>query len=307
MTTKLFPLKKATKPGECHAMRCKAPHEQSHSAHALDDEGRPDLLAPVLELIWGVEAVDLCTRHTRAATEYAQHALRVSVVPEAIVVSERETQGAKFVGWTAKNTANQWLAKVTDAVDGLEVRLQEAEAALALAQDYSIETQTDLEDVGAWAQEAKAQVKAISAQEKEITEPLGTAMSRLRDIFKPAKRTWASVEDTLRASLVAAKTREVERNKQLMAEAADAHANGEDASEVLARVTSTAGISGISMTLRWVAILVDANLLPDAYIVRVPNVKALKDHCTAAGGDEPGPIPGVRFELDVASRIQAAK
>jgi hypothetical protein len=189
----------------------------------------------------------------------------------------------------------------------LEVRLQEAEDALALAQGYSIETQTDLEDVGAWAQEAKAQVKAISAQEKEITEPLGTALSRLRDIFKPAKRTWASVEDTLRASLVAAKTREVERNKQLMMEAADAHANGEDASEVLARVTSTAGISGVSMTLRWVAILVDANLLPDAYIVRVPNVKALKDHCTAAGGDEPGPIPGVRFELDVASRIQAAK
>lgn len=305
MTT-LFKLKKATKSGECHAMRCVLiPYDR--------DARENILLLPTMRNEWGVgpgsDNVELCVKHVNIALTYAQRLADGAEIPPeqtAIVVSEQEAEGAKVVGWTERKAVGTWLSRVHEVVQEFESSQAEGAEVLAMAADYDVRTQADLVEVGAWTQDAKSRLKEISEKEKEITGPLATALSRIRDLCRPAKQVWVDAEAVLRAHLVAAKLREEENNRAAVAEAASAHAAGSDATGALSKMTTSTDLAGVSLRLKWKAVVENVMLLPEEYVVRIPNEKKLKEYCAAAV-IEPQPIPGVRFEREVVSRVQTPK
>jgi hypothetical protein len=290
----LFKLKKKTAHGQCEAMRCTESKDDAVS-------GAP----------WGVEAnVLLCTKHLAMSQDYARkHPEIVPAEPSTAlaVYSESMAEGAKIVGWTEQSAVGHWLARVHEVVATLPALTQEGLDVAELVKALTVDSQADLVLVGDWIKEAKAKLKEISADEKEIALPVSTALARIRELCKPAKQAWADAEELLRAQLVAAKLREEERNREVMVEARAAHLTGGDATLALGRLTQTSDIEGVSLKLKWKAVVEDVALMPDEYVVRIPNDKKLKEHCSAAGDEEPAPISGVRFERDVASRVQAAK
>lgn len=294
--TDLFKLKKKTAQGQCEAMRCT--DSVRHGEGVVAAAGKH----------WGREAsVDLCPKHYETAMSYAEKL--PGAPPDALALyADSMAEGAKVVGWTEQSAVGSWLARVHEVVSGLVALTEQGLRIAALAKNLPIESQADLTDVGEYVQEAKAQLKSIVDQEKEISFPVGTALKRIREFCRPARQAWADAEEILRAKLVAAKLREDERNRKAVVAAGQAHVDGGDATTALGMLTHTSDIAGVSLKLKWKAIVEDVALLPDEYVLRIPNEKKLKEYCAAVVEDaEPAPIPGVRFERDVVSRIQTVR
>jgi len=306
--SKIFNLKSSTKPDECHAVRCKEEVFVRSRVECLSEDGQNGsgeevLIASILQPVWGVDSVELCVRHMNIASTYVRSESSKGIPEEKTDIVVADKSVAKAIGWSE----GTWLLQVQRVLQKIDEYRAEGEEVMSVATSYEVRTQQDLVDIGAWVQDAKAKLKEIAFQEKEITGPLATALSRIRDLFRPSKQAWVDAEAVLRAHLVAATLREEENNRKATAEAASAHATGGDATEALAKVITTSDIEGISLKVVWKAVVEDASKMPDEYIIRVPNLKMLKEHCSAAGDSEPGPIPGVRFERDVASRVQTPK
>jgi hypothetical protein len=306
-------LKKTTTPGQCEAMRCTE----------LGDNIPGDL--------WGRDNVRLCARHAAkalaVALDYAekspehvadtggepptQLALRfgeasVSVAPASSAAYKRAGVGAQHIGMRNVDGVLNWLQAVKSAVEGIQANTEEAASVLALAEQFEIVTHADMVSVAEWTQEAAKSLKQLESTEKEITSPISTAVSRIRSIFRPTKQLWVDAQTILRAQLAAARLREDERNRKIMEDAASAHAVGDDRAD-LSGLTVSTDLDGVSMKVLWKAVVDDVMLLPLEYVIRVPDVKKLKEYCAAAeaAGTEPEPIQGVRFERDVAMRVQS--
>lgn len=300
----LFQLKKVTKPGQCEAMRCTG-------------ECGPITMP---EMLWVGDSnlmtstqrrVELCVKHQAMAEDFANkngfplEESEQAGASSAIVV--RESEGAKLTGFAeTKGGASAWLARVYEVVQELEESLTDGKEVVDLVKGLSIETHADLETVGTFAQDVQAQIKATVALEKEITAPIATALARIRDHIKPTKTIWADAMVLLRAKLEAAALKQEARNKAAQAEATALAEAGEDPTAAIERMTNTADLAGVSLKLKWRAEVVDAKLMPDEYVIRIPNEKKLKEYCAEAEG-EPEPMAGVKFVRDVDSRIQATK
>lgn len=284
----LFQLKKTLKEGQCQAMRCSEPHLEEGVAGQL----------------WGLSGtVKLCVKHKAMSEDYAQKN------PDGIevVTSEgNQIEGAQYAGFSNLKAVASWLGKLYEFVQSLAEEERDGKEALEVVKSLTTNTQEELQQVSGFSQDVQLKLKELAGKEKEITVPISTALARIRELIQPAKQVWVDVGAILRAHLEAAALKEEQRNKAAQAEANKLAAAGEDPTAALAQTTNTSDLAGVSLKIKWVAKVVNVSLMPEAFIVRVPNQKKLKEHCEAAEG-EPEPIPGVEFERDVASRIQASK
>jgi len=303
-------LKKTTTPGQCEAMRC------------------TELGAPLPGDLWGRDNVRLCARHSAMALDYAEKhpehvaetggelpaqlalgigeaTVSVSPAPSSTAY-KRAGVGAQHVGLGSVESVLVWLAAVKSAVESIEGNTKEAADVMALATQFEIRTHDDMMHVAEWVHESNKSLKELERVEKEVSSPISTALTRLRGIFRPTKQLWTDAQALLRAQLAAARLREDENNRKVMEDAASAHAAGDDRAD-LSGLTVSTDLDGVSMKLLWKAVVEDAMLLPLEYVIRVPDVKKLKEYCGAAeaAGTEPAPIAGVRFERDVAMRVQS--
>jgi hypothetical protein len=295
----LFKLKNSVKRDQCEAMRCKDAPIDTSAPGLFWDQPRD---------------VQLCMRHYAVVQDYARKQ-ETSVASEtetepssalvvpALVAAHHENEAAKIVGFQEPSA---WLLRVYEAIQTLAEEAKVGEKVSEEAKDLQIKSQTDLTQVSSWAQEAATKLKLVVSLEKEITGPLATALSRIRELCKPAKQAWTDAEHLLRAHLEAAALQQVERNRAAQAEAAAQVEAGADPTEALAKMIHTTNLEGVSLKLLWKAVVEDVQQLPDEYVIRIPNEKKLKEYCAAAEG-EPEPIPGVRFERAVGSRIQSVK
>jgi len=314
-------LKKTTTPGQCEAMRC------------------TELGEPLPGDLWGRDNVRLCARHSAMALDYAEknpeHLEYAEKNPEHVAPTSEERQlaldgmgeaekpslalnvsassaakragiGAQHIGLGSVENVLFWLAAVKSAVESIEGNTKEAADVMALATQFEIRTHDDMLHVAEWVHESNKSLKELERTEKEVSSPISTALSRIRGIFRPTKQLWTDAQALLRAQLAAARLREDENNRKVMEDAASAHAAGDDRAD-LSGLTVSTDIDGVSMKLLWKAVVEDAMLLPLEYVIRVPDAKKLKEYCAAAeaAGTEPEPIAGVRFERDVAMRVQS--
>jgi hypothetical protein len=280
----LFKLKKATKHGQCEAMRCV-------------DEPTPEA---VFGALWGLTSgVSLCVKHYEMARSYAVQSDRQLPFKEADSASTAIVPVSEEIVGFRSGGLQGWLVRVHEVLQALGASATEAKSVVEVAKSLTVEDQASLSDVAEWATAVKAKLKDVVALEKEITAPLATAIARLRELVKPAKQGWTDAEHLLRAHLEAAALRQAEHNRALAVEV--------QSEETVGKLLHTSDLSGVSLKLRWQAVVEDVSKLPDEFVTRIPNLKKLKEHCAAAGENEPEPIPGVRFERAVDSRIQAAK
>lgn len=292
-------LKKTAAVGQCAAMRCTDKGEE------LPGD------------LWGASVVVLCARHLGMALEYAERnpeavpgeAIKRQTeiaFPESSSLTEQHALGAKHVGMGNVDGVLGWLTAVKSAVDGIGVNNAEAQSVLDLAKAFEINTHDDMVLVAEWTQESAKSLKELERSEKEISSPISTALSRIRSIFRPTKQLWVDAQVLLRAQLAAARLREEDNNRRVMEEAASAHAAGDDRAD-LSGLTVSTDLEGVSMKVLWKAVVDDVMLLPLEYVIRIPDAKKLKEYCAAAeaAGAEPEPIAGVRFERDVAMRVQS--
>jgi hypothetical protein len=229
----------------------------------------------------------------------------VSPAPSSAAYKHAGT-GAEHVGMGNVDGVLAWLASVKKAVESIEDSHTDAQAVLELAETVSIKTHDDMMLVAEWTQESAKSLKALEKSEKEVSSPISTALSRIRGAFRPTKQLWVDAQAILRAQLAAARLREDENNRRVMEEVASAHAVGDDRAD-LSGLTVSTDLDGVSMKVLWKAVVDDVMLLPLEYVIRIPDVKKLKEYCAAAEaeGAEPEPIAGVRFERDVAMRVQS--
>lgn len=298
----LFLLKKVSKQGQCKAMRCTERH-------------LPDQV--VTSTLWGLGpgVVQLCVKHSAIAEDWAakngfsgQPSVASEPSTEIVVALQETAEGGRLVGFSEPDKVSGWLLRVYEIVQELAQQEKDGKAVVEVCKTVSVEGHADLAQVSICAQEIKAQLKVVLALEKEATAPLATALSRIRDLCRPAKQVWADAEHLLRAHLEAAALRQEARNRAAQAEVAVLVAQGADPTAAIAKMTHITDLQGVSLRLRWRAVVKDVMLLPEAYVVRLPYEKKLKEHCaTAQGAEPPSPIPGVEFVRDVDSRIQAAK
>ncbi len=300
-TSDLFRLKKSQTAGVCAAMRCQAP------GFELPGD------------LWGVPTVCLCDRHTAMAVAYSEanpdHVVEVVAEPmdakqvEALAVAEAADLGAKAVGLSQLATVGTWLTRVYEVLSQMEAQHQEGAEVEKEAKAMEVETHDQMVVVNTLLrQDVIPRAAALEALEKEITQPLATALARIKELTKPAKTVWANVETLLRTHLITAKLLEDTRNTQAVKDAAAAEARGEDASEALSKITTTNDLDGTSMKIVWTAKVVDVLKMPLEYVTRIPNNKKLKEHCDkVAENHEPEPIEGVVFEREVRQRVTSVK
>lgn len=207
-----------------------------------------------------------------------------------------------------KNGAQGWLEKASEAFSQAFSEASEAQSVVDAVKAFEVKGQSDLSLVADWASEVKAKLKRLSALEREVLAVPSNVLTRIRDVFRPAKQAWSDAEHLLRAHLESAALRAKESNARAESEIRSALACGLDPSRAVNTMLHTSDLSNVRLKLKWVATVRDVSKLPDEYVVRLPNERKLKEYCSnVPEGQEPAPIAGVEFERAVDSRISAAK
>jgi hypothetical protein len=130
-------------------------------------------------------------------------------------------------------------------------------------------------------------------------------VKRIRELIQPAKYEWSELERSLRSRISQAVIAEAERNQELLQAAAQAHADGEDATDLVRQTTISSDLEGVGVKLVWVAIVDDVSKLPDEYVIRKPDMQKLKGYVAGFSGEAPMPLPGVRFVQDAPLRVRS--
>lgn len=291
MKKKLFRLKTKISGSVCNAVRC----ERDASNHLPGD-------------LWDRTAVHLCVDHTDEAIAWADAHPPQPHVPAEEIERIAAEDATKALGLQTFSGFRAWLAKLSVALRDLGEQGKDGETVLAEAKLLETRTHSDLEAIAGYTQEIVTTSANMAALEKALTQPLSTAMQRIRERFKAARQPWADAEEILRAKFTAAKIMEAKRNAEAMQEAASAAQKGEDVGEAILKIAHTSDVKGMSATLKWVAKVKDINLIPETFVIRMPNTKLLAEHASKFKPDEtPTAVPGVVFELEGSTRVQKLK
>jgi len=277
MTTTLFNLKKTTKPSQCEAMRC--------TLNA--DEKIPGDL-------WSRSEVALCDKHTEAALEFAES--NPNYQPSAPLVKEGDyLAGIDLPG--------DWADNAYKVVTSIRDSLVEAKEILDMLGSYTIDSHHDMTLAADFLRDIKTKRNEIESGYKNVAAPINNILNRVRELIAPAKKAWTDAESLLRTKLSDAAVAENQRNQQHILEAAKAHAEGQDVSEHLDKMTTSTDLEGVSVKVVWVAVVDDLSVLPDEYVIRQPDLKKLKKYVEGFDGKEPEPLAGVRFVQQAPSRV----
>jgi hypothetical protein len=314
-TADLFNIKKnPVKDNQCEAMRCK-------DAPQADAPGE----------LWGKESnVFLCARHIslvltyleqrpdyspteQAATEVATEVeVEAEVVADVVAESRPESRPESDPSTAIRSAQDfgikvpvNWTERAFEIVAGIVESYQEAKDLGEQLAQVPVESHEDLEFLSDCLRDVKTKRNATEAEELEITGPLTNIVKRIRELIKPAKYEWSELERALRSRISQTVIAEAERNQELLQAAAQAHADGEDATELVRQTTVSTDLAGVGVKLIWVAIVDDVSKLPDEYVIRKPDMQKLKSYVAGFSGEAPMPLPGVRFVQDAPLRVRS--
>jgi hypothetical protein len=279
----LFNLKKKTTDKTCcDANRCT---ERTHSTVPGD--------------LWARDEVGLCARHISLAATFSEQ--NPDYAPVVETPASTALVKAPVDGVLLPPT---WGERVTAIIAQVQSDAEVAELTLKEAQALSIESHADMEKAADLVRDVKTMRDDIETWEKEVTRPVNAVAKRIRELLAPAKLLWTYAETELRGKLAKAALLEHDRNQKLMQEAARTHAEGGDVTPVMEQLTTSTDLDGVSIKIIWKATIQDVTLMPDEYVIRLPDNKKLKEYAASFEGAEPTAVPGVLFERDAPTRVQ---
>jgi hypothetical protein len=277
----LFNIKKVNSRGGCEAMRCP---ERPHA----DVDGH----------LWGRVQVTLCAKHIAMAADYAE---KNEAPPSTALVP------AVASAIEGPELASSWAERAREIVKEVQASKSHAAETLELVRKLTIASHSDMEDVAEYLREVKTFRDTVESKEKEITTPLNGLLRQFRALIAPAKQAWTEVEGLLRGMLSQAALDEAQRNRQIMDEAAQAHADGADGSAVVQQMTTSSDLHGVNVRFVWNVVVEDVSKLPDAYVTRSANILKLKEYAAGFEGAEPEALPGVKFVKEAPLRVQSLR
>ena len=235
---------------------------------------------------------------------------------------------AKTVQAIQKWTGDAFV-KIADMVKA--VTLAEAQSTAVLNKLTTITTAEQYTEYLEVLRVAKVKIKGFEASRLEITKPVNDAISRVMDLAKDGKAGWERVsqaverftgtyriEQQRKADLEAARIRQEQikqqeedrRKAEKLAVKAEAKGNIEQAQVIretaevsatqpVAAVTVEAAVpkvSGAHTRRYWHATVTNLALVPERWILKTVNLKALEDHAKDTEGQVP--VPGVAFSYE---------
>lgn len=282
-TPKLFNIVKNRKllnAATCSAVRCKEEPEDNCPGELWNDP----------------HDVALCSKHLALAYKYSEHLATQPQQPGTAIVPATGIEGVEV--------PPTWLQRATEVVGWIRSLQKEAEAVAAAARGHVIQNQAEMEEISEQLRKTKGTRNQIQQYENEVTAPLKQILKKVAELTAPTKKAMETAEGLLRGVLSAAAVAEAQRNQQLAAEAATAHASGGDATVATGQMTTSTDLQGVSVRIVWNPIVKDAAKLPEEYIERRPNMLKLKEYAASFKGREPTPIPGVSFVQDAPLRVR---
>jgi hypothetical protein len=164
--------------------------------------------------------------------------------------------------------------------------------------------------------EVKTLAKKIEAARKELTLAHRTAIERLNALVKPYENKAAALLGAYSAMLGVYAIEKADR--RLLAEKVAREAAADRDHEVAADALNLArdleqgtlrGSAGgsVSIAVGWTVGGVDMKQLPEEYVVRAPNLDALKRIAKDAGEDLPPAIPGVTWVRSTSQVVRRPK
>jgi hypothetical protein len=156
--------------------------------------------------------------------------------------------------------------------------------------------------------EIAATKKELDATRKAFLEPVNAEHDRIQSPFKAAmdlcdKARKALEEPTARYQLA---KRAAQQKAMREATAAAATGNAPALTTALNQVQAAAPTKtvGVSFSAYWVAEVFAPDLVPNDFLITVPDAEKIQKHATGTPPDrEPTPIGGVRFRLETSSRV----
>ncbi|MFQ5339920.1 MAG: hypothetical protein ACE5F6_00080 [Anaerolineae bacterium] len=281
-TPKLFNIVKNRKllnAVECSATRCKESPEGNCPGALWKDP----------------HDVALCSKHMALAHQYSEYLASQPQESFAIV------PGTEIEGVQVPPT---WLDRAREVITWIQSLQRQAEAVAAAAQGHVIQHQAEMEVVSAELRKTKGTRNQIKQYEDEITSPLKQVLKRIAELTAPTKKAMEQAEGHLRGILSAAVVAEAKRNQELVDQAVEAHATGQDATVATGQMTTSTDLPGVSVKVIWNPIVQDIDKLPDEYVERRPNMAKLKKYVEGFDGREPYPLPGVSFVQDAPLRVR---
>lgn len=160
--------------------------------------------------------------------------------------------------------------------------------------------------------EVKALAKKIEAKRKELTLPHRQAIEKLNALVKPYENKVAALLGAYSGLLGQYATKKADL--RLLAEKVAREAASEREHEVAAEALNLAkdneqsklrGASGGSVSIKvgWVAGEIDMTLLPEEYVLRLPDRTKLTEIAKNSGEVKPAAIPGVEWVRATSQRV----
>jgi len=284
----LFNLKKTNPKHLCEAMRC-----------------TDAVYGSIPGELWGKDTVDLCAKHIAMAADYAEKSPPEGTATDAPTPSSALANAPDSTPVPAipANWGERFASIHSEAASFED----QAKMVLAVVQRLPVASHQDMEDVAEYLRDAKTMRNVIESREKEITGPLTAVIRRCRELLSPAKKGWEEIEGRLRGLLSQAALQEQQRNQELMDAAAKAHAEGTDVSAPVRSMTTSSDLFGVTVRFVWNVIVEDVSKIPEEYTTRSANVGKLKEYAAKFEGQEPTPLPGVKFVKDAPLRVQSVR
>lgn len=193
-----------------------------------------------------------------------------------------------------------------EPVDLAPLRFEADEVSAVARGDYDhlrvlvLETQAQVDAVGAVLLEAKRRARTLDTRRKELVGPLSAAVKRINDLFREPIQWLESCEAECKRALAAFAVSEERRTAALLAEASRASSVGNvlAAGDAIAAVASVSNLAGVTARAIWRLRVVDAAAVPRQFCVPDERLITAYGKANADADGTPPAIPGVEWYAD---------
>lgn len=184
-----------------------------------------------------------------------------------------------------------------------QVMAEEVAAAetLAVAKEFAVTSQEDLDFVGEVLCDVKSKLKTLEAQKRKIVDPLNQALKAARDLFRPVEQHYAGIEQHLKLSIAKYQLSQETKKREAIAALQAPTTTSDSAQEALTILKDTQNDApkGVTTTRFWNFRITDSNAVPREYCTPEPGF--IRD--AVARGERS--IPGVEIYEDVRVSARA--
>jgi hypothetical protein len=191
----------------------------------------------------------------------------------------------------------------------LAQEVSRTEQAMALLEDFTIESEADHAFAGEALQAIKAQWSTLEEKRTAVTGPLNEALRTVNDWFRPVQGPLKAAETMLKEKISSYVLARKAANEAAMLAASAAAQAGDGAAAMMhvGSIAEPAKVAGISVKEIWDFEVVNIDEVPMAWLTidrpKLGLVLSQADKTKTA----PAPIPGLRFFLKGQVTARASK